>query len=291
MIIIYNLSGLIVAGAGIVAGILVLMVTGWLSAGLLTVSLVWSVAGCWWREQERAPGVKRPYPALFFIPLPFLSIPVAGLAVLSLMVELSGRGQPADRQAEPLRAGVVAKDVPRSGASRVPGAPPDKVQRRRDDPVAEKPTEDQTALRDEKDKAEAEQTPEEKAAARAKRIADAKAERDRQAADREKEKAERDKRNEERVAEQKKQSEEQKKQNEERLEELKKKTEELKKQNEERTAELKKQTDEQLANSMLQAAESHRSVGDTKLYRKTLKELVQKYPKTEAGKKAARRLK
>ena len=104
MIIIYNLSGLILAGAGIVAGLFVALLSGWLSAGLLTLAVIWSAGGFWWRNQELSPGVKRRYPALFFIPLPFLAIPVACLALLLVVVEWGGRAQSADWRAEQFRA-------------------------------------------------------------------------------------------------------------------------------------------------------------------------------------------
>jgi hypothetical protein len=110
MIIIFNLSGLILAGAGIVAGLFVIMVSGWISPGLLTLAVIWFVGGFWWRNQKVAPRVKRPYPALFFIPLPFLAIPVAFLAALGFVVEWGGHGQPADRRAELLRADVRMLD-------------------------------------------------------------------------------------------------------------------------------------------------------------------------------------
>src|ERR1700676_1985976 len=105
MIIIFNLSGLILAGAGIVAGLVVVMVTGWISPGLLTLAVIWFAGGLWWRNQEVSPGVKRPFPALFFIPMPILAVPAACLAVLGFLVaEWGAHAQPADPRVELFRA-------------------------------------------------------------------------------------------------------------------------------------------------------------------------------------------
>lgn len=105
MIIVYNLSGLVLGAAGIGAGLLVFMVSGWISPGLLTIAVIWFVGGFWWRNQEVSPGVKRRFPAVYLIPLPFLAVPVAGMASLMfLVVDLGGHARPADRRAELFRA-------------------------------------------------------------------------------------------------------------------------------------------------------------------------------------------
>src|SRR5262245_32739532 len=97
MIIICNLSGLLLAGAGIVAGLFVALLSGWFSLGLLTLAAIWLAGGLWWRNHDLSRGVKRPYPALFFIPLPFLAVPVAFVAVLLfLVIEIGAHTKPAD---------------------------------------------------------------------------------------------------------------------------------------------------------------------------------------------------
>lgn len=114
MIIIYNLSGLLLAVAGVFVGLLVFLVSGWIGPGLLTIALIWFAGGLWWRNQEISPGVKRPFPAVYFIPLPFLAVPVAGLAVLMFVVDVGARLQPANRRAEvnPAdRPAVAARDA------------------------------------------------------------------------------------------------------------------------------------------------------------------------------------
>jgi hypothetical protein len=101
MIIIYNLSGLLLAGAGIVAGLFVAMLSGWFSLGLLTLAVIWFAGGLWWRNQEISRGVKRPFPALFFIPLPILAVPAAFVAaLLFVVIEWGAHAQPADPRAE-----------------------------------------------------------------------------------------------------------------------------------------------------------------------------------------------
>jgi hypothetical protein len=73
---------------------------------------------------------------------------------------------------------------------------------------------------------------------------------------------------------------------ESRMAESKKRSDDFKKRNND----LKKQTDETVAASQLRLAETYRKSGDLKTYRKRLKEIVDKYPDTEAGKKAAKSL-
>jgi len=440
MIIIYNVSGLLLAGAGIVAGLFAALLSGWLSLGLLTLAVIWFAGGLWWRNQEISRGVKRPFPALFFIPLPFLAVPVAFLAMLLFVaIELGARAQPADRRAELFRADermlesavaagdaqlsqkiltlvqaipvegkntepcrvttrknadavlvlvkapalkhytddvrrallrhiadvvrddeqlkekqiyigikgrltygaiqtppddveiasvvpesklydfyrdpaaparvalagsppggkenlpmdIPAEHSPRSdtagdddiGAAGPPvqesngaeGEGPDEEQRGRDAPAAAQSPEDNASPGAKTGDAQAEKSPDDKAAARAKKREDAQAERARQASKREMERAELKKRDDEQMAERKKRSDE--------------RSAERKKQSDERLAELKKRSDEQLASSMLEAAESQRQFGTPRDYRKRLKEIVDKYPETEAGKKAKKLLK
>jgi hypothetical protein len=100
MIIIYNLSGLLLAGAGIVAGFFVAVLSGWFSLGLLTIAVIWFAGGLWWRNQELESGEKQPFPALFFIPLPILAVPVAFVAaLLFVVIEWGAHGRPPDPRA------------------------------------------------------------------------------------------------------------------------------------------------------------------------------------------------
>jgi len=110
MIIVYNLPGFILGAAGLGVGLFVFMLSGWLSAGLLMVAVVWFAGGFWWRNREVAPGVKQRFPALYFIPLPILAVPVAILAALFLVVELGGGLHPADQQAKLARAAERSVD-------------------------------------------------------------------------------------------------------------------------------------------------------------------------------------
>jgi hypothetical protein len=169
----------------------------------------------------------------------------------------SGVADDADVRAE----GLLHKD-----ANRVEGERPVEEPRGRDEPEAAESSEDSTPPRAKTDDAQTATSQDDKAAARAKKKEDAQAGRDRQASKREMERAERKKRFDEQMAE-------------------------LKKRNDEQRAELKKRSDEQLATLKLQAAEAQRNAGAAKLYRKMLKEIVDIYPETEAGKKAAKLLK
>jgi hypothetical protein len=90
MIIIYNLSGLIIGLAGLVVGFLVFGLTGWLSAGLLILGVIWLAFGRGRRDPES--GLKRPAPSLFFIPLFVLAFPILLLALPTVIFDVqSGR--------------------------------------------------------------------------------------------------------------------------------------------------------------------------------------------------------
>ena len=123
MFIIYNLSGLLVGLAGVVAGILALVLSGgWMSVGLFVLAAVWFGLGVWWRrrpvgdeppadvawsDEPRRPAakpVRRPYPAVFFIPLPWIAVPLACLAVPMLFVEWAARSRPHDPRDDRLEA-------------------------------------------------------------------------------------------------------------------------------------------------------------------------------------------
>jgi hypothetical protein len=90
MIIIYNLAGLVIGAAGVFLGFVLIAVTGKLGPGVLALAMVWLVLGFMWRSWKTPPGQRRPYPSVFFIPLPFLAIPIVPLAILLLLLELTG---------------------------------------------------------------------------------------------------------------------------------------------------------------------------------------------------------
>jgi len=71
-----------------------------------------------------------------------------------------------------------------------------------------------------------------------------------------------------------------------RMAESKKRRDDLKK----RSSDLKKQTDETVAASQLRMAETYRKRGDLATFRKRLQEIIDKYPDTEAARKAAKSL-
>lgn len=110
MIIIYNLSGLLVGVAGVFVGFATLAVTRSLGLGVLALAVVWFVLGLGWRYFKTEPGVRRSFPALFFIPLPFLAVPLAPLAGLIFLIEVIGRSQPPDPRAERFRADEAQLD-------------------------------------------------------------------------------------------------------------------------------------------------------------------------------------
>lgn len=85
MILIYNLSGLIVGAAGVLAAGMVIGLTGRMSVALFVLGLIWVVFGR--RKLDHSTGMKRPAPSVFFIPLWFLSIPVFLLAGLMMSVD------------------------------------------------------------------------------------------------------------------------------------------------------------------------------------------------------------
>ncbi|SIO38208.1 hypothetical protein SAMN05444166_4250 [Singulisphaera sp. GP187] len=86
MIIIYNLSGLLIGLLGIVVGFLVFAVSGWLSAGLLVLGMIWMALGRGKLNAES--GLKTPAPSLFFIPLFALAIPILLLAILAVSADV-----------------------------------------------------------------------------------------------------------------------------------------------------------------------------------------------------------
>lgn len=89
MFIIYNVPGLLIGLAGIVAGFLALTVSGWLSVGLTVLGTIWLVFGR--GKQNVESGLRSPAPALFFIPLSILAIPILLLAIVAVFGDLQDR--------------------------------------------------------------------------------------------------------------------------------------------------------------------------------------------------------
>ncbi len=102
MIIVYNPSGLIVGGLGLLLGLLVVVASGLFSLGGATAAAVWIGAGLWWKYRARPDGKIGRFPAIFFIPLPFWAAPLVLMSLLALVVEVRvGRrppGGPAHRR-------------------------------------------------------------------------------------------------------------------------------------------------------------------------------------------------
>lgn len=109
--IIYNLPGLLLGIAGVVVGLLAMILTGSLGLGMLALAVVWFATGFWWRNYDTASGQKRPFPAVFFIPLPFLAIPLAVLALPTFFVERNIRNRPPDARAELFGADEKMLDI------------------------------------------------------------------------------------------------------------------------------------------------------------------------------------
>ena len=106
MLIIFNLSGLIVGLIGLGLGLAAFMASGKLALGLVAIAVTWIGLGLWWKFGKPAPpgGERRKYPALFFIPLPFLAIPLVPLAFLVGIAEVMVRAMPVDPRAPGLQA-------------------------------------------------------------------------------------------------------------------------------------------------------------------------------------------
>ena len=107
MLIIYNLPGLLVGLAGLAGGFAGLLLSGSIGVGLSAVAAVWFAAGFWWRRRPAADELgrpaKRPWPALFFVPLPFLAVPLALLGALAVAFERTRADAPPDPLAEAFR--------------------------------------------------------------------------------------------------------------------------------------------------------------------------------------------
>ncbi len=102
MIIIFNWSGLLIGFAGCVMGLIVGVLTGSLAVGLLGLSATWIGLGLTWRNSRGKGEPKRPFPSLFFIPLPFLAIVTVILALLAIPVDLKSKDKVNDPRAQSL---------------------------------------------------------------------------------------------------------------------------------------------------------------------------------------------
>ena len=96
MIIVYNPSGLIVGVLGLFLGMLVAVGSGLVSLGGATVAAVWIGAGLWCKYRTRPDGKIGRFPAIFFIPLPFLAAPVVVMSLLALVIEVQVGTRPRD---------------------------------------------------------------------------------------------------------------------------------------------------------------------------------------------------
>lgn len=74
MLLIYNLPGLLIGLAGLFVGLIAAVAAGSFGVGIIVASIIWCALGFWWRRKPTADGTPRPYPSIFFIPLPFLAL-------------------------------------------------------------------------------------------------------------------------------------------------------------------------------------------------------------------------
>jgi hypothetical protein len=180
--------------------------------------------------------------------------------------------KPADAVAAPADAAAGAELFPHEVAKRVEGDRPDSDAGPGDPQAGEAP-EDKTSPGATEDRPAADEPPEDKTPPSATKTERAPTDRARRSAERDARREELKKRSDERMADLKKRSDERRA--------------EAKKRSNERTMDPKKRSDERVAASLLNNAEIFRKVGNLATYRKRLQEIVDKYPETEAGKKAA----
>ena len=84
ILVVYNASGIIFLLTSLLIGLPVAAMSGRVWLGLATVALSWIGMGVWWRNRLREDGRKRPFPSLFFVPLPILSVPLLLLSLSRL---------------------------------------------------------------------------------------------------------------------------------------------------------------------------------------------------------------
>lgn len=115
MIIIYNVSGLLIGAAGFLVGIFGLVLTRSFALGLVFASIAWCALGFWWRRKPTADGTVRPYPSVFFIPVPWIAIVtlVAGLALtpVEFMARSKRENDPRGQMLESVERSVRAAAV------------------------------------------------------------------------------------------------------------------------------------------------------------------------------------
>lgn len=102
MILIYNFSGFLLGLVGLVAAVVMFLITEHLSFALLALAATWLTFG--WRKKDRQTGQKKPFPSVFFIPLVFLAIPLALLAVPLFVIERVAKARTPDPRAALLQA-------------------------------------------------------------------------------------------------------------------------------------------------------------------------------------------
>jgi len=103
MIIIYNLSGLLIGVLGVFLGIAAFLTTGQFWLGVLVIGSVWLWASLWWRKGTPQSG-KRPFPSIFFIPLPFWALLAVPLAAGAGFVQVAAASRPTDARAQHIDA-------------------------------------------------------------------------------------------------------------------------------------------------------------------------------------------
>lgn len=89
MIVIYNLAGLLLGGAGILLGIIVAALLNSLGAGFIVIAIAWAVGGYWWRNREIEPGMRHAFPSLFFIPLPVFAVPCVLVSLPMFLADMN----------------------------------------------------------------------------------------------------------------------------------------------------------------------------------------------------------
>jgi hypothetical protein len=87
MLLVHNRTGLILGLIGIFVGMVAAALTGWLGVGGLTLAAIWFGGGLWWKYRPRPDGLPGRYPSIYFIPLPFLAVPVVLLSMVALVLD------------------------------------------------------------------------------------------------------------------------------------------------------------------------------------------------------------
>jgi len=93
VILIYNVSGILIGLAGFLVGFISALIFRSFGIGLILASLIWCGLGFWWRRKPTADGTVRPYPSIFFIPLPFIAIATLLIGIVITPVEFMATRQ------------------------------------------------------------------------------------------------------------------------------------------------------------------------------------------------------